>query len=304
MGPQQQQHDYLDRLPTELKCAVARSLTTLSDRKSLVLIKRAWADVALPLHWEGAFELLDGLATCFSQGSPCLKSLRIVRLLEQGAVNVLSTLSSLLLSFNGLQQLHIQCNDCLKITVHGIMHHGETLKNLLIINGGIDRETKARCFDASDLCNIAIACPELTQLCLNLYEIDTVRYESDILGPQPGTTFTPSRACQSCVFGRLTNPPNFRKAYVHAGQLSRCFTNNLRSGLERYSFQARADGLMRYLGEHHSNLKLLAFSPVVKNQKADRPDKHGHIWPGYYYRRGRMIAHSGADVAVAEPLAG
>jgi hypothetical protein len=50
LDPQKQ--DHLHRLPTELKCAVARLLTTLPDRKSLVLVNRAWADIALLVLWE------------------------------------------------------------------------------------------------------------------------------------------------------------------------------------------------------------------------------------------------------------
>jgi hypothetical protein len=41
--------DYLDRLPVKLKCTVARYLDELSHRKTLVLVKKAWAEVVAPV---------------------------------------------------------------------------------------------------------------------------------------------------------------------------------------------------------------------------------------------------------------
>jgi hypothetical protein len=82
---------------------------------------------------------------------------------------------------------------------------------------------------------------------------------------------------------RLTNPPNYRKVYHRPSELLHFLVRNLQSRLERHRFKARADGLMQYLGDHGSNIKLLAFSPVEKLKKADSPDKQGHVWPDYYY---------------------
>lgn len=40
--------DYLDRLPNEIKSEVARYIAKLSDRKALVLVKKAWSGITLP----------------------------------------------------------------------------------------------------------------------------------------------------------------------------------------------------------------------------------------------------------------
>ena len=49
-------------------------------------------------------------------------------------------ISLLMLSFNGLRQLHFECSNCIKIDVNGIINHGETLTDLLVLNGGIHRQ--------------------------------------------------------------------------------------------------------------------------------------------------------------------
>lgn len=40
--------DRLSALPTELLCHIAHKTVTLADRKALVLVSRAWANVTLP----------------------------------------------------------------------------------------------------------------------------------------------------------------------------------------------------------------------------------------------------------------
>ena len=53
-------------------------------------------------------------------------------------------ISLLMLSFNGLRQLHFECSNCIKIDVDGIINHGETLTNLLVVNGSIHRQDATR----------------------------------------------------------------------------------------------------------------------------------------------------------------
>jgi hypothetical protein len=116
----------------------------------------------------GASELFEALATSLNAGKSCLKYLRLLRLPEQGAGEVLLSLSVLLMSFHGLQRLHIQCTDDPTVIVEGIVNHGETLKTLLFVNGGIHRDDKEKCWDASDLLRIATSCTEIEQLCVNI----------------------------------------------------------------------------------------------------------------------------------------
>jgi hypothetical protein len=259
----------------------------------------------------GAKGLLETLAAEFAGGHPGLRKLQITGLPDQVSDEFNTSLLGFLSSFCGLQQLKVQCTSCNKIHVDGIINHGNTLEELCIVNGGIHRQNEDQCFDAADLHKIATTCLKLEQLCLNLYEIDGDRNESDVLGPQPGVAFQPNEFEQAlCAIAtmpklrilRLTNPPNYRKAYHRPGEVTRFFPRALQSGTERQGFQARADGVMRYLGEHGSSLKVLAFSPVEVLKKFDRPDKHGHIWPNYFYYRGRMTDDKGTDIAVARPL--
>lgn len=44
--------EHLNRLPTELKTTVVRVATGLTERKSLVLFNKTWAEIALPFLWE------------------------------------------------------------------------------------------------------------------------------------------------------------------------------------------------------------------------------------------------------------
>lgn len=48
----EQPPEFLDRLPAELKCIIARYTTCLDDRQALSLISRAWADAVHPILWK------------------------------------------------------------------------------------------------------------------------------------------------------------------------------------------------------------------------------------------------------------
>jgi hypothetical protein len=258
----------------------------------------------------GAADLLDSMASCFAENTPSLKKLRILNLGEQTTEYFVGSLFSFLTSFCGLQELTLHCTNCHKIDADGIVFHGETLRTLFIVNGGIHRRDKDRCYGPSDLQKIATACLELEHLSLNLYELDTDRGESDFLGPRLGTPFEPSEFEQALnVIAslpklyklRLTNPPDYRDVYHRPGEFFRWFPRSVERGQERYRFQARADGVMRYLGAQGSNLQCLLFSPVEPLKKVDRADAHGHVWPEYTYRRGRLISANGMESAVAIP---
>lgn len=51
--------------------------------------------------------LIDALASRFSEGEPQLRELRIVKMSDQDGNDVVANLLLLLLSFHGLQKLHI-----------------------------------------------------------------------------------------------------------------------------------------------------------------------------------------------------
>jgi hypothetical protein len=258
----------------------------------------------------GASRLLESIATEFTKGQPNLQRLSVT-LVAEHTPDLATSLLLLLNSFQGLRILKIHRSDCDKIDVDSLVHHGETLKILSIVNGGAHRQDANKCLNASDMQKIATGCTKISELCLNLYENAGDENEDDMLGPQQGVSYTPNEFEQAltaiagmpklCIL-RFTNPPNYRKAYFRNGELARFFHRNLQMGLERYSFQARADGIMRYLGEHGSDLKVLALSPLGMTEKITLTDKNGHIWPHYYYYRGRMTDHKGTDVAVARPL--
>jgi hypothetical protein len=266
----------------------------------------------LSLHTlPGISTLLEAMAVEFVKGHPRLEYLRINSLAIHTSADFTTSLCLLLNAFCGLRSLLLQCATCDKIDVNCIVHHGETLEALSVVNGGIHRRDATKSFDATDLQKIATGCLKLSQLCLNLYEIDEDRNESDVLGPEAGTVYTPTDFEQAldAISGmpklrilRFTNPPNYRKAYHTQGVFVRFFQRCLLSGIERYGFRARADGIMRYLGERGSGLKVLAFSPVEKLKQADNPDKHGHSWPNYYYKRGEATDGDGTNIAVAMPL--
>lgn len=196
--------------------------------------------------------------------------------------------------------------------VDGIVNHGETLTNLLIVNGGIHRADETRFFNASDLQNIAIACPILKQLCLNLYEIDPGKSEGDTLGPRPGNCHETTEfehaishiaSMSSLRVLRFINPPNYRRAYHRPGEFMRFFRRSLEIGDQRHAFQAHANGVMRFLGDHRSAVEVLAFAPIEKPKEATLADKNGHVWPNYYYGCGEMLDQRGTSIAVACTLA-
>ncbi|KAH7411879.1 hypothetical protein DE146DRAFT_603328 [Phaeosphaeria sp. MPI-PUGE-AT-0046c] len=260
----------------------------------------------------GAEELFEAMASQFGNGKPCLKKLFITNLPRQTTEQFVVSFFVFLASFSGIQKLYLRCEDCHKIDVDGIANHGEHLKYLFIVNGGIHRKDSERCFDASDLQKLAIACPKLEYLCLNLYEIDSDGNESDVLGAQVGVDFNPNgfEEALRAVAGmkslrtiKLTNPPEYRKAFHRPGDFLRYFFRNLQEGTERYRFQARADGIMQYLGQCGSNIQGLAFTPVGERlRKAEYPDRKGHIWPNYFYQRRTATDGKGPDVAFAEPI--
>jgi hypothetical protein len=263
-------------------------------------------------HFVGAGDLLDSMASSFAEGTPSLKRLCIINLGEQATGDFVVSQFSFLTSFCGLEELALQCANCHKLDVNGVAFHGETLKVLYLVNGGIHRRDRSRCIDPSDLMKIAMSCQQLDQLCLNLYELETDRNNSDFLGPRPGIPFEPSEfeqalsaiASMSKLRGlQLTNLPDYRASYNRPGEFYRWFLRSLEKGQERYRFQARADGLMRYLGQQGSNIKWLLFSPFDDLRRADHADINGHVWPRYVYSRGTRVDDKGSEVAVAVPTA-
>jgi hypothetical protein len=102
---------------------------------------------------------------------------------------------------------------------------------------------------------------------------------------------------------QLTNLPDHRASYNRPGEFYRWFLRSLEKGQERYRFQARADGLMRYLAQQGSKIEYLMFSPLDDLRRADHADINGHVWPEYVYSRGTRVDNQGSEVAVAVPTA-
>jgi hypothetical protein len=113
----------------------------------------------------GASKLLKTLASKFADGRPRLHELRITALPDQILEVFTTSLLLFLSSFRGLRHLTVHCTSCSKVDVDSITNHGITLKRLCVVNGGMNRQAKDRCFDAADLHKIATACPNLEQLC-------------------------------------------------------------------------------------------------------------------------------------------
>jgi hypothetical protein len=289
-----------------VRIALPKDLTKTFQRIDVLALSELHLD-----SFAGSGNLLEGVSLQFAKGTSCLKKLSILRLPEQDAEDFITGLFLLLTSFCGLQKLELLCKDCGKVNSDGIVNYGETSTELSIVNGGIYREDASRCFSANDLENIATTCTELKHLYLNIYEMDTDRFESEILGPQRDVAFQPSEFEQALtaiatiptlLSLHLTNPPNYRKSYYCPGEFFRWHARSLQNGSERFAFQARADGIMQHLGVSGSNIMTLNFSPVESLRKAEAPDRHGHVWPDYAYRRVRMTGDGGKKVAITRAL--
>jgi hypothetical protein len=237
--------------------------------------------------------LLEAMRSEFQMRQPSLRELGLVGMSEPASGDFISQLQLFLLSFHGLHKLHIQCGNCIKINVDDIVNHGETLTELLVVNGGIHRQDSTRCFNAEDLQKVATACPRLERLCLNLYEIVPDVPEGDFLGPYPtipsdSTEFEKAliaiASIRSLKWLRLTNPPSYRSVYQHhhPGEFVSFFLQSLESGEQQYAFEARADSIIRYMGDRGSNIEFLSFSPIENLTKATSADKNGHVWPRYF----------------------
>jgi hypothetical protein len=301
--------------------------TDASDQVSLQLLSLRIDDLRLPNTFSTMFKridiiflkelildgtkevpgLLEAMCIDFQKRRPSLRKMRLITS-ELISDNLMFQLQLFLLSFHGLHQLHIQHSNCNKIDVDGIINHGETLTDLTVVNGGIHRQDSTRCMNAGDLQKVAIACPNLQQLCVNLYEVDSDTPEGDFLGlyptkPSGSTDFENALSAVASIRSlrllRLTNPPNYRKIYHRQGEFMRYFRRSLENGEQRFAFQARADSLVRYLGDRGSNIRLLAFSPIEALTKAASADKNGHVWPDYFYACERMKGHRGTELSIA-----
>lgn len=105
-----QQHNTLERLPTELKYVIARLMDCLSDHQSLGLVNKSWSDVSLPILWEtftldlllsGQRDML-GLA---SAGSNITKYVRNLNMLGRPSLHYNEDQLPLLLSSMPREQL-------------------------------------------------------------------------------------------------------------------------------------------------------------------------------------------------------
>ncbi|KAF2845385.1 hypothetical protein T440DRAFT_493495 [Plenodomus tracheiphilus IPT5] len=210
----------------------------------------------------GVARLLGALAALFAEGKPRLQELRVVNQAAQ----------------TGHGKLYIHCRDCGRIDVDGIVNHGETLTDLLIVNGSIHRENDTK------IHNHRPGHAEPSEFEEALEAIASM---------------------QSLKVLRVTNPSNYRKSYRSPGNLFAYFRRQLENGEQRFVFQARADGLMHYLGAHGSAIKVLALVPMNKLTKATSSDKNAHSWPNYYYGHGDMGSATdnfGTKTATARPL--
>ncbi|KAF2826082.1 hypothetical protein CC86DRAFT_293264 [Ophiobolus disseminans] len=214
-----QPHDQLDRLPTELKCIVARLLTALDNRKSLVLVNKAWAAVGLPFRWETfTTDLVHSnprsLLGLGHPNSSIVKHVRNINLLARASssnVDYLltllakilrgqlhgfksketiqaSTLSLLLVLHPALEVLHVPGGAMLGDTLQSPWT-SDCFSNLTSM------DIYTQCFSGKDLSRIATSCPKLEQLSLDLYSlvpgnVDAPNY--DIIGRAPNSTQAPS----------------------------------------------------------------------------------------------------------------
>jgi hypothetical protein len=92
----------------------------------------------------GTSRIFEALASRFQQSEPALSRLYILGLGQQTADTLIANLPLLLTSFSGLEDLKLQCLNCDKLGVDGIVNHGETLKTLFVVNGTIHREDRDR----------------------------------------------------------------------------------------------------------------------------------------------------------------
>jgi hypothetical protein len=193
----------------------------------------------------GAGDLLDSIASAFAEGTPSLKRLHIINFGEQATGDFVVSLFSFLTSFCGLEELSMRSANCHKLDVDGVAFHGETLKILCLVHGGIHRRDRSRCIDPSDLMKIAATCQQLDQLSLNIYELETDRNDSDFLGPRSGIPFEPSEFEQalSAIASmpklrrlQLTNLHDYRASYNRPGEFYQWFLRSLEKDQGWYRF--------------------------------------------------------------------
>jgi hypothetical protein len=84
---------------------------------------------------QGVAEILEAMCSEFQRQQPSLRRLRLIGMSGLDSDDFTSHLQLFLLSFHGLRQLHVHCDNCIKIDVDGIINHGETLTDLLLVNG-------------------------------------------------------------------------------------------------------------------------------------------------------------------------
>ncbi|KAJ4369990.1 hypothetical protein N0V83_005754 [Neocucurbitaria cava] len=230
----------------------------------------------------GVTGLLTSMAAKFATGKPVLKKLRILTVCDRGTDAFSRSLRSLLESFQGLHQLYVECCDSSRLDVIGIGNHGATLKNLLIVNGGFVRTDASRCITAADVHHIVRTCPNLEQVCLNLYENDRTEVDPALysLATLPRLEVL-----------RLTNAPEYRKLHHWPNHFDR-ENIKLRRDVRRLDLQLRADDVMERFDNSVSNIKLLALSPLEDVGEIE-VDEDGHTWPNYFYR---PASDEGVDV--------
>jgi hypothetical protein len=204
----------------------------------------------------------------------------------------------------------VHAEGCRRVDITAIAHHGSTLRTLVLSKGWSHSFVPIN----SDLAGMLSQCPNIEQLCLDLYDLQpNVRDENDVdfVAPPPNcaSAKSPFEVALTAIAKlsklhtlRITDP----KAYRSGTNLRLTITEEqngvIRSGSQRHHFHTAANALMQYLNDHGSKVKLLAFSPIDEFTACRDPDLNGHFWPHYYYYKATFTDCFGNNTAVARPL--
>ncbi|KAF2134319.1 hypothetical protein P153DRAFT_428120 [Dothidotthia symphoricarpi CBS 119687] len=259
--------------------------------------------------------ILTSMTTLFSgDNKPALRTLEIyVSGDPRKGKEVVLAMERFLLSFSGLTALFLDMFAIELVSKESIINHAQSLTELGVCSSQAFLPTH---HSIADLTAILEACPELTQLALDL---------------SPGYLGAWHELCQDFQLGSSTGYAHVETEMeatlriiaqhpkLHTLRMLDLAGDTLATepsadlwnfqGIPSYGqsvatiiMQKFASTIVLYLAQAGSGIKLFAPWPIVPHQPWPE-DKNGHQWPRYAYLRGRVTDGQGVEQTVATPLA-
>ncbi|KAH7411683.1 hypothetical protein DE146DRAFT_248946 [Phaeosphaeria sp. MPI-PUGE-AT-0046c] len=288
--------------------------------------------------------MLETLISTYAQGPCTLKKLTLCltshAVKHSDGLGICHDIERVLLSFRGLESIFLDMSHLGLVSKESVINHSQSLET----SGIGTSHAMSVAYKTSDLAVILNDCTKLTQLAIPL-GIGTSKWtglchdelDLQVAHADQQQVNNIQASLVSAVAFRLcssrTELVHFADYYVLQAAIAthsrlhsfrtmdcpyldwNCDSNeyqwtdgrlpDMYVEVAAVALQNLATQVFRYLCEHGSRFRALAWKPLRRNHELDTdsiPDSNGHCWPAYAYYKGRVTDAQGVARVVAIPV--